>query len=132
MLLFCLLDVFISLDVCIYIYTYVVPDVSGLEFDSLVVKSPIPVMVEFVDPWCEFCDFIEPAMNQLAQEFEGKCKFYKLDVSLNRKIALDCGVVGNVPYFMMFKGGFTGMRIHGKATYEELRKLVTRYVKLSS
>ncbi|CAA7013787.1 unnamed protein product [Microthlaspi erraticum] len=105
---------------------------SGLEFDSLVVKSPIPVMVEFVDPLCEFCDFIEPAMNQLAQEFEGKCKFYKLDISLNREIAAKCGVLGYVPYFMMFKGGFTGMRIRGPATYEELRKLVTTYVKLSS
>ena len=56
--------------------------VSGADFDAKVLKSDVPVLVDFWAEWCGPCKAIGPSVEQLAQEYAGKAKVFKLDVRL--------------------------------------------------
>lgn len=73
-------------------------------FDAEVVKSDIPVLIDFFATWCGPCKMAGPIVEDLAKEFAGKVKIGKLDVDEAGDVAAAHQVRG-VPTFMIFKGG---------------------------
>ena len=73
-------------------------------FDQEVLKSDIPVLVDFFATWCGPCKMIAPTIDQLAGEYEGKVKVGKLDVDQARDIASEYGIM-SVPTLLIFKNG---------------------------
>jgi thioredoxin 1 len=73
-------------------------------FDADVLKSDVPVLVDFWATWCQPCKAIAPIVEGLANSNVGKLKVAKLDVQTNPKIATIYGVV-NIPTLLVFKGG---------------------------
>ncbi len=78
--------------------------VSTAEFDTQVLQSEQPVLVDFWAVWCGPCRAIAPAVDAVAQEYEGKAKVFKLNVDENPEIAGRYGVM-SIPTLMIFKGG---------------------------
>ena len=73
-------------------------------FEMEVLKSEIPVMVDFYADWCGPCKMMGPIVEELAVEYEGKVKIGKLNVDTSGDIALKYGVM-SIPTLIVFKKG---------------------------
>jgi thioredoxin 1 len=86
--------------------------VTGENFQSEVLQSPVPVLVDFWAAWCGPCRAVAPALEEIAGEYAGKLKVVKLDVDENNEIAGRYNVV-SIPTLMVFKGGQMVERLVG-------------------
>jgi thioredoxin 1 len=78
--------------------------VSTKTWDSEVLKSDIPVFVDFWAEWCGPCRMVGPAVEQIGKVMTGKIKVAKLNVDENQEIAMKYGVQ-SIPSLILFKGG---------------------------
>ncbi len=73
-------------------------------FEGDVLKSDIPVIVDFWAPWCGPCRIVSPIIEDLSKEYEGKVKVGKLNVDENPQTAQTYGVM-SIPSVLFFKNG---------------------------
>jgi len=79
-------------------------EVSDSTFDSDVLKSDIPVLVDFWAPWCGPCKAIGPVIEEISKDYEGKVKFFKCNVDDNPVTPGNYGIRA-IPTLLVFKGG---------------------------
>lgn len=89
-----------------------VKEVDKTNFEEEVLKSEIPVMVDFWAPWCAPCRIIAPVVEKLAERYEGQLKVVKLNVDENQEYAIRYQVM-SIPTLLFFKGGQPVDRIIG-------------------
>lgn len=88
-------------------------------FEAEVLKSDVPVMVDFTATWCGPCKALAPIVEKIADDYAGKIKVGKLDIDNAQGIAMKYGI-RSVPTVMVFKGGQkTGTQV-GLTTREKL------------
>lgn len=78
--------------------------VTGAEFESDVLKSQTPVLVDFWAEWCPPCKRIAPELDALAGDLEGKLKVVKVDVDADPDLAANYGI-SSIPTLLLFKDG---------------------------
>ncbi|MDA1227768.1 MAG: thioredoxin [SAR202 cluster bacterium Casp-Chloro-G4] len=79
-------------------------NINDNSFQQEVLDSDQPVLVDFWAEWCGPCKLIAPLVDELAQEYDGKVKFAKVNVDDNPKTAMEYGIRG-IPTMLIFKGG---------------------------
>ena len=100
-----------------------IPQLDEAAFDAEVLKSTIPVLVDFTAVWCGPCKMLEPVVNQLSQDWVGRVKFVKLDVDDCSNLAVKYGVMG-VPTLILFVKGAPVQRLSG---YQPKDRIVSKF-----
>ncbi len=94
---------------------------TSANFDAEVLGSSMPVLVDFFATWCGPCKMMAPAIEKLAEEYEGKAVVGKLDVEESMDIAGRYGVM-NIPTLIVFKNGEIVSKFVGLQNKNELKK----------
>lgn len=77
---------------------------TDADFDSVVLNSDQPVLVDFWAQWCGPCKMIAPALDELASTYDGRAKIVKVDIDQNRGVAMKYHV-RSIPMLLVFKDG---------------------------
>ncbi|MEA3298002.1 MAG: thioredoxin [Chloroflexota bacterium] len=91
------------------------------KFQNNILKSGIPVLVDFWANWCSPCLAAEPMLEELSREYRGRAKFTKVNVEENTSIAARYGV-SSLPSMLIFKNGQPVRQIVGLKTKAGIRK----------
>jgi thioredoxin 1 len=92
-------------------------------WDNDVLKSDLPVLVDFWAEWCGPCKMVGPTVEQLSQMMAGKIKVAKLNVDENQEIAMKYGI-RSIPSLILFKAGKEIARTVGAASKESYQKFI--------
>ena len=104
-----------------------VTEVTDASFDQEVLRSAVPVLIDFWAPWCGPCRAIAPLVEEIAGEFQGRLKVVKMNVDDNVETPSSYGVRG-IPNLILFKGGQVADQIVGAVPKAQLLKAINRVV----
>ena len=89
-----------------------IPSTTDSTFETDVLGSDLPVLVDFGAEWCHPCKQLDPIVDELAAEWQGKVRVLRLDIDQNLETTMKYGVMG-VPTLILFVGGEAKERVSG-------------------
>lgn len=104
-----------------------IKSVNDSNFDQEVLKSDIPVLVDFWAPWCAPCHIVTPSLESMAGEQEGKLKIVKLNVDDNNQTAAKYGIM-SIPSLLLFKSGEVQETLVGALPKEKIEEAVLKHI----
>ena len=104
-----------------------VQTLTDANFEQTVLKSPVPVLVDFWAEWCGPCRMIAPHIESLATEFDGKAVVGKLDVDENPGVTSKYSIRG-IPALLVFKGGELVDAMVGAADKSRIKAMVEKHI----
>ncbi len=102
-------------------------EITDTNFETDVLGSDKPVLVDFWAEWCGPCRMIAPTVEAIAEEYQEKVSVYKMNVDENMNVPQQFGIRG-IPTLILFKGGQEQERIVGAVTREAIARVIEKYV----
>jgi len=101
--------------------------VTDANFEQEVLKSEIPVLVDFWAPWCGPCQMVAPAVEEIAEEYQGKLKVCKINVDEAPNTSSRYGIM-SIPTLVVFKDGEVMDKVIGALPKSELLKALEAHI----
>lgn len=101
--------------------------VGDASFEKDVLRSALPVLVDFWAPWCGPCRMVSPIVEELGREYAGRLRIAKVNTDENPRYASSLGIQG-IPTLILFKGGREVDRVVGAAPKGTLQQFIARHV----
>jgi thioredoxin 1 len=101
--------------------------ITQREWQAEVLNSPIPVLVDFWAVWCGPCRLIAPIVEELARQYEGKLKVYKVDIDQEQSLAMQYGIM-SIPTLLLFKNGQVVEQIVGALPKSAIEQRIAKHL----
>ncbi len=101
---------------------------TASKWDTDVIKSKIPVLVDFWAEWCGPCRMVAPIIEELSKEYEGKVRFLKLNVDENQELAIRYQIY-SIPTLLLFKDGDIIGHYIGATSKDVLKRFIESSLK---
>ena len=102
-------------------------DVTDVSFEAEVLKSRIPVLVDFWAEWCGPCKAIAPTLEAVAKDYLGRAKVVKINVDQNITVPSRYNIKG-IPTLLLFRDGVVRDQIVGTNTRENIAKVIDKHL----
>ena len=100
-------------------------DVTDQTFEEEVIKSDLPVLVDLWAPWCRPCLMVAPVVEKLADKYNGRFKFCRLNIDENPQTAAKYQIM-SIPTLLLFKGGQVVDTVIGAVPEQALQPKIER------
>jgi thioredoxin 1 len=104
-----------------------VSEVGDQNFETEVLNSPVPVLVDFWAAWCAPCRMLAPVVEAIAEAYDGKAKVVKLNVDENTVTSGKYSIKG-IPTLLLFKDGVVKEQIVGNTTKGTISKMMDNHL----
>lgn len=101
--------------------------ITASNFEGEVVKSGIPVLVDFWASWCGPCRMVAPVIEQLAKDYDGKIKVGKVNVDEEGSLAAQYGII-SIPTILMFVNGKPVDKLIGAHSQDDFEDMIEKYI----
>lgn len=108
-----------------------VHEFTDSNFDSQVLSSPTPVVVDFWATWCQPCLMLAPVIDAVAAEFQGRVKVGKVDIDTNRQVA-SLHQINSIPTILIFKNGQVIKRFVGFTKKDNLVAAINQAIEAAA
>ncbi len=106
---------------------HVTTQVTDDNFNDLVVKSEVPVLIDFYADWCGPCKVLGPIIDELAEEYSGKALVAKVNTETNPKLSQHFKIK-SIPTMIVFNKGNMHERFHGLIPKPNLEEILEEYI----
>jgi thioredoxin 1 len=100
---------------------------AASQFEQEVLQSDVPVLVDFWATWCRPCLAIAPFVEEIAAEYQGRAKVFKVDVDAEGELAERFGIL-SIPTLMVFKGGQAVDTMQGAGSKQNIVSMLERHL----
>jgi thioredoxin 1 len=102
-------------------------DVTDATFEQDVLKSNVPVLVDFWAVWCGPCKMLEPTVAAIASDYAGRASVVRLNVDENTETGYRYGIKG-IPTLILFQGGEEKERVIGVTSKENIARMIDKHL----
>ena len=102
-------------------------EITDDNFDTEVLESKLPVLVDFWAEWCGPCKMISPIVEEIASDYNGKVKVGKVNIDYNQQVAMTYGIRG-IPALLVFKSGSVANQIVGAVPKNHITQILDEVI----
>ena len=102
-------------------------EITDDNFDTEVLESELPVLVDFWAEWCGPCKMISPIVEEIASDYNGKVKVGKVNIDYNQQVAMTYGIRG-IPALLVYKSGSVANQIVGAVPKNHITQILDEVI----